>query len=265
MVAPQLVAAEDHADEKPVVYLTFDDGPSADSSTEAMLDVLSLYRIKATFFVTGQRARKEPDKIAAILYAGHAIGNHSHTHIALVGETSAGIETEFRKANEAVLAAGGPPLTCYRPPFGLTDSSVRKVGDKMGMAAVKWSVDTRDWQSTTDQLSISASLDSISDGAIVLMHDGPSRRAKTVAALDEWLQQNAHKYQFRALSQCKPYGTSEVFASNDEQEIDLPLEEESIHSLLEKLRSYRFNLHFDGPEQARAASVYGEQLTSVIF
>lgn len=257
--------SQDLVVEKPVVYLTFDDGPSADSSTDELLDVLARFNIKATFFVTGQRADKEPDKIAAILYAGHAIGNHSHSHVALVGESETSIEAEFTRANEAVLAAGGPPLTCYRPPFGLTNEAVKKAGNALGMKQVKWSVDTRDWQSKVDRYAISESLNEVTDGSIVLLHDGPAKRAKTIAAVSEWLEDHAHKYRFEALPQCKPYGASEVFAAVDEQESDLPIEAEDIPSLLEKLRSYRFNLQFDGPEQERAALLYGEQLTSRIF
>ena len=112
VIASSFATADE--DTRPVVYLTFDDGPSADHSTGDLLDVLAKYGVKATFFVTGQRASKEPDKISAILYGGHAIGNHSHSHIARVGETTEGIEKEFRNASEAVLAAGGPPMTCYR-------------------------------------------------------------------------------------------------------------------------------------------------------
>ncbi|MEM7260103.1 MAG: polysaccharide deacetylase family protein [Pseudomonadota bacterium] len=257
--------SQQSVDPRPVVYLTFDDGPSADHSTDELLDVLSRFGVTATFFVTGQRAEKEPDKISAILYGGHAIGNHTHSHVALVGETTSNIEREFTRANEAVLAAGGPPLTCYRPPFGLSDSEVARVGSSLGMAPVNWSVDTRDWQSDIDRYTITETLNEIADGAIVLMHDGPSKRAKTVAAVSEWLEVHAHEYRFEALPQCKPYGTSAVFAAVDEQEIELALEPEDIPSLLEKLRSYRFNLQIDGPEQERAALLYGDQLSSRVF
>ncbi|MDD7348034.1 MAG: polysaccharide deacetylase [Clostridiales bacterium] len=65
------------SDNQKVVYLTFDDGPS--HNTAKILDILSTYNIKGTFFVTGndasyryliQRAAKE----------GHTIGLHTYTH-----------------------------------------------------------------------------------------------------------------------------------------------------------------------------------------
>lgn len=60
-------------------YLTFDDGPS--ENTGALLDVLKMYNIKATFFVTGEAAERNPDLLIRIYNEGHSIGNHSNTHV----------------------------------------------------------------------------------------------------------------------------------------------------------------------------------------
>ncbi len=256
------VSFADQRDERPVIYLTFDDGPSADGVTEQLLGVLANYGAKATFFVTGQRARKEPEKISAILYGGHAIGNHTHSHVKLTNEPESSIERQFRKANESVADAGGPPLTCFRAPFGATDHVVNRVADSMGMTSVNWSVDTRDWHPATDDYHILDSLSYLKNGDIVLMHDGPQKREKTVYVLEEWLSMSAHLYQFKALPQCVPYGTSEFFATIDEQEVDVQLEEEDIPSLLNKLRSYRFSFQIDSTEQARAVPLNSEYLAS---
>lgn len=66
-----------HNNGEKVVYLTFDDGPSA--NTEKILDVLDQYGAKATFFVTGH----EPDYRPAIRDAylrGNTIGMHTFSH-----------------------------------------------------------------------------------------------------------------------------------------------------------------------------------------
>ena len=52
---------------KPVIYLTFDDGPSSDDVTERLLDILAIYNARATFFVTGARARAAPGKSVRLL------------------------------------------------------------------------------------------------------------------------------------------------------------------------------------------------------
>jgi peptidoglycan/xylan/chitin deacetylase (PgdA/CDA1 family) len=61
------------------VYLTFDDGPSK-SVTPQVLDILKKYNIKATFFVVGSFADRNPDVLKRIVKEGHVIGNHTYTH-----------------------------------------------------------------------------------------------------------------------------------------------------------------------------------------
>lgn len=69
---------ESNEDEK-IAYLTFDDGPS-NNVTPQILDILKKYDIKATFFVVGNAAEKNPELIKRIHGEGHAIGNHSYSH-----------------------------------------------------------------------------------------------------------------------------------------------------------------------------------------
>ena len=62
---------------KKVVYLTIDDGPSA--NTQAVLDILDKYNCKATFFVIGLDSDYFP-MIKEAYDRGHTIGLHSYTH-----------------------------------------------------------------------------------------------------------------------------------------------------------------------------------------
>lgn len=244
-VLTTLPLAADGVDTRPTVYLTFDDGPSADDVTEEVLELLATYDARATFFVTGQRVRKNGSKIPVILYAGHAIGNHTFSHVNLTNSSSEEVVKELKSASQTVINAGGPPLTCFRPPFGSTDRRVNSIAAELGMVAVKWSLDTRDWDSLVHPATIYQTLDRSVDGSIVLMHDGPARRSRMLVALSDWMAVSAHRYQFKALPQCQPYGAGEQFASNDDQELDISVEPETLQSLLVKLRSYRFSLQTD--------------------
>lgn len=58
------------------VYLTFDDGPSA--NTDRILDILDEYGVKATFFVVGKEGYKE--EYQRIVKEGHTLGMHSYSH-----------------------------------------------------------------------------------------------------------------------------------------------------------------------------------------
>jgi len=225
-------------DQRPVVYLTFDDGPSADSVTEDILALLAKYDAKATFFVTGERSQKSPEKIAAILYGGHSIGNHTYSHARLVGKSSEVVLGELQTANQAVANAGGPPLTCYRPPFGLIDIQANVVAESLGLTPVKWTLDTRDWHPDVTFESVYHTLNQSRDESVVLMHDGPVRREKTTYAFAAWMSVNADRYQFKALPACETYGPGVVQASVTEPESRT----QSISELLVKLRGYQLNL-----------------------
>lgn len=63
---------------KKVAYLTFDDGPSA--NTVKILDILKGYGIKATFFVLGQMAEHNKEIIKREKAEGHLIANHTYSH-----------------------------------------------------------------------------------------------------------------------------------------------------------------------------------------
>ena len=54
------------------IYLTFDDGPSSETS-EWILDTLKLYEVQATFFCVGNNVVKRPDLYDQIIKDGHQV------------------------------------------------------------------------------------------------------------------------------------------------------------------------------------------------
>ncbi|MBQ2935840.1 MAG: polysaccharide deacetylase [Lachnospiraceae bacterium] len=60
------------------IYLTFDDGPS--SNTDAILDILKQYDVKATFFVVGKTDEQSVALYQRIVEEGHTLGMHSYSH-----------------------------------------------------------------------------------------------------------------------------------------------------------------------------------------
>ena len=77
--APAMAVPADIDPEKPIVALTFDDGPGGES-TERILDVLEQYQIRATFFVQGKQVAKYPDTVKRAFELGCQIGNHTYNH-----------------------------------------------------------------------------------------------------------------------------------------------------------------------------------------
>src|SRR5437588_12577410 len=66
--------------ESRTLMLTYDDGPGREL-TPRVLELLSAWGAKATFFSLGRRAAEAPDLVARIVSEGHALGWHSQKHL----------------------------------------------------------------------------------------------------------------------------------------------------------------------------------------
>ena len=155
------------------VALTFDDGPGA--YTEELLDYLKSENIKASFFVVGKQVEKSPDIIKRIYNEGHDIGNHSYSHKNLTKLSQAQQILEIQKCSDLIKKITGESPILMRPPGGNFNKVTQTINSQKNMRIIKWSVDTRDWESRNKQSIISTAFQSgqfgIRDGAIVLMHD----------------------------------------------------------------------------------------------
>lgn len=111
--------AEQAADEDTkIMYLTFDDGPSAES-TEQILDILKERNIKATFFVIGENVRKHPETARRIVEEGHTIGIHCDVHdYEMIYESVDSYVADFEKAYDTVLSVTGVEAKIFRFPGG---------------------------------------------------------------------------------------------------------------------------------------------------
>jgi peptidoglycan-N-acetylglucosamine deacetylase len=163
-----------------IVRLTFDDGPVR-ATTPRVLNVLSNYRVNATFFVIGQRARRYPHLVKREHREGHSVQNHTYTHPDLTTLGNAGIRRELRATNRAIKAAGVPRPYRFRPPRGITNARVRSVGASLGLIQTLWSVDPHDWADPPPTVICKRVVSNVRPGSIVLLHDGSG--ANTVEAL----------------------------------------------------------------------------------
>lgn len=76
-VVDKLIQKDKGQSSEKIVYLTFDDGPSA--NTKKILDILDKYNAKATFFVTGTN-QKYNYLIKEAHNKGHTIALHTYCH-----------------------------------------------------------------------------------------------------------------------------------------------------------------------------------------
>ncbi len=152
---------------KPMVALTFDDGPDVQVDG-VLMDELEKVNGRATFFVVGQRVEKFPEDIKNTVERGHEIGNHSYDHdIHLSSKGQDYIRNEFDKTDDAIAKAAGVRPALVRLPGGNISNDVKAVVKK---PLIFWSIDTEDWRSRDAEKTQNTILSQIKDGDIVLMH-----------------------------------------------------------------------------------------------
>lgn len=100
------------------MYLTFDDGPSAEN-TDLILDILKERNIKATFFIIGEYVRKHPETAKRIADEGHTIGIHCDVHdYAVLYQDKESFFEDFEKAYETIREVTGVEAKLFRFPGG---------------------------------------------------------------------------------------------------------------------------------------------------
>lgn len=155
---------------KPMVALTFDDGPYS-KVTDRLLDLLDQYNAKATFFVVGNRVSSYADSVRRAVEAGHEIGIHTWEHAYLTGLDEAGIMRQIDLTQEALQDAAGYTSAVIRPPGGKFNDFVSEVGAKHGYYFANWSVDTEDWKSRNADSVYQQAMSQVRNGSIILCHD----------------------------------------------------------------------------------------------
>ena len=171
------------------VWLTFDDGPGPE--TDAVLDLLQRYEASATFFFIGENVSRyaDLDRLRERLQAGgHRVGNHSwsHPNFLRLGRDAA----EFEVDNSQRLLDETFPdsvMPMFRPPFGYRTEGLFTHLKAVGLAMIGWSVNSLDFLNGPAQSVTSRVLRLTRPGSILLFHDGPFGRQRTLEALPEIL------------------------------------------------------------------------------
>jgi peptidoglycan/xylan/chitin deacetylase (PgdA/CDA1 family) len=180
--------------------LTYDDGPNP-AWTPKLLELLAEYDAKATFFLIGKWAAREPGLIREIVAAGHAIGNHTYEHPTMPLLSAPQLREDLRRCRDAVEASGETLSVVgdgalMRPPYGRRRPGTLRVLREEGYQATTWSVTCWDWREWETAERIGRRAMGAGDGDLVLLHDGfhkdPAHdRSRSVAATRMALEHHA--------------------------------------------------------------------------
>ncbi|AXG69468.1 peptidoglycan-N-acetylglucosamine deacetylase [Kordia sp. SMS9] len=178
--------------EKKQLFLTFDDGPIPEV-TPWVLEQLSQYNAKATFFCIGDNIQKHPKIFEQLVNEGHTIGNHTQQHVngwkvskvQYISNTIQAEETiqkHLKKSTEV-----NPKL--FRPPYGKLTPQLCKRLQKLDYKIIMWDVLSGDFDTDlSPEKCLSNVLENTETGSIVVFHDSLKAFEKLKYTLPKVLQ-----------------------------------------------------------------------------
>lgn len=168
------------------VALTFDDGPSP-GVTNRVLETLRKFKVRATFFMIGNRVVESPGLAKEVHAAGHELANHSFTHPTLGSLSAERVASELHLCQDAIEKHVGVRPSWLRPPYGSFKTSQGPIARTEQLSIVIWSVDPRDWARPGAQAIQQRILGSTAGGDIILCHDLHSQTADAAPGIVEGL------------------------------------------------------------------------------
>jgi peptidoglycan-N-acetylglucosamine deacetylase len=159
-----------------VLYLTFDDGVSP-NSTPQLLHFLKQHEIQATHFLLGENIQQYPALVADLIAEKQQIAYHGFQHKDL-----------WKGEFDAVLNPPNPLYergSLFRPPYGHFTPKLFRWAKENGKTVVMWDVNSADFhlEIPTERLAKNL-LQNIQKGSIVLLHDNPKFIHKTLELLE---------------------------------------------------------------------------------
>ncbi|RAH51565.1 chitin deacetylase [Aspergillus brunneoviolaceus CBS 621.78] len=171
------------------VALTFDDGPGI--YTPQLLDLLSEYGARSTFFVNGYQLSNHHDILVRTLNEGHQIGSHTYDHARLSALPYGEVVEQMRRLEAALYDTLGVVPMYMRPPYLAINGEVLAAMGELGYHVISTSVDTKDYAHDHPDLiprSFTRFLEGLNaGGSVVLAHDTHEQTVATLtrAMLDE--------------------------------------------------------------------------------
>jgi peptidoglycan/xylan/chitin deacetylase (PgdA/CDA1 family) len=180
--------------------LTFDDGPSP-TFTPQVLDILARHHVRATFFLIGNRVPANEALVRRIYQEGHELGNHSWSHPDMTALAPHQIQQQVQQTQVAIMNAGLPAPTLFRPPYGAINTVVKS---RIPLTIAMWNVDPDDWGAKTPAEVIARTMAGAHPGRVVDLHDTSQATAAALDQLVTQLQTQYHLVTFSELFNLEP-------------------------------------------------------------
>lgn len=182
------------------LFLTFDDGPHP-TATLFVLEQLKKHKAKATFFCVGKNVISHPEIFDQIIAEGHAVGNHSFSHLNGWKTQDEIYLTDIGEASKKINSH------LFRPPYGrITSFQAKNLAPVMRQEnpkVIMWDVLSADFDlKVTPEQCLNNVVMNSTKGSIIVFHDSEKAFPKLEYALPKVLTFFADLgYKFRAIEE----------------------------------------------------------------
>ncbi len=178
------------------VYLTFNSVPG--ENTNAILDVLAQYGVKATFFVSGSEEEGADAVYQRIVNEGHTIGMHSYSNqYSLIYSSTDAFKNDYVKLSDYIYQLTGTRCGYYRFPGGsgneISNVNMAEFVHILNQEQIRYF----DWNVSAGDAAGSYTVEDVQNNvlegvskyktSVVLLHDGMNK-STTVDALGTLIQ-----------------------------------------------------------------------------
>ncbi|WP_040838634.1 polysaccharide deacetylase family protein [Nocardia brevicatena] len=182
-----------------VVALTLDDGPS--ERAPHVLDILAAAGVPATFYLNGRDLAARPELGAAIVAAGHEIGNHTYSHRRMVLVSRDTVAAEVERTDVEIRKTGYRGPITFRPPYGKKLWALPRYLSDHDRTTVTWDVEPETAGASADDI-VAATVERVRPGSIILLHTMYGSGAASRAAIPRIVAElRADGYRFVTVSE----------------------------------------------------------------
>jgi peptidoglycan-N-acetylglucosamine deacetylase len=170
------------------VFFTFDDGPH-EIYTPQILDLLEEHNTKATFFLLGEKLKKNKELVIRMRDSGHSIGIHGYRHDSMLMKSKIIIREQIERTKVELELLIGKPVQLFRPPYGLFNRAVLKECRQLSLRIVMWSFLTYDFDiRLSDSYLLKTLQKKLCPGDIITLHDGHINSIRTARLLPQLIR-----------------------------------------------------------------------------
>lgn len=181
---PDLIWRVD-CDSQPVLYLTFDDGPTP-HLTPILLEILARNDVRATFFLLGKHIQQDRDSVRRIEDGGHTVALHGYQHLDAWKTDPEVVLEDLNHGYELLSETASTPVRHFRPPFGRFRRETRRWAGEHGLRLIMWDLMPGDYMDGATDTVVAARIhEGVRRGSIIVLHDSwnPNVENSTAGAL----------------------------------------------------------------------------------